>query len=99
MNRMRSFVRLFFLLASLLPTVLSSRKALAEQTWTEVRSPHFRVITNGSSRDGRAVANEFEQMRYVFALRFKNENIQSGPPLTIVAARDEATLRSLDPVG
>ena len=96
---MRSSVRLFFLLASLLPTVLSSREALAEQTWTEVQSQHFRVITNGSSRDGRAVANEFEQMRYVFALRFKNENIQSGPPLTIIAARDEATLRNLDPAG
>ena len=69
---MRFSVRLLALLATFLPAVLSFREAFAEQTWTEVRSPHFRVITNGSSRDGRAVANEFEQMRYVFALRFKN---------------------------
>jgi hypothetical protein len=96
---MRFPVRLLVLLATLLPAVLSSREAFAEQTWTEIRSPHFRVITNGNSRDGRAVANEFEQMRYVFTLRFENENIQSGPPLTIVAVRDEATFRSLDSSG
>ena len=68
-----------------------------QQTWTEVRSPHFRVITDGSGKDGRTVANEFEQMRYVFALRFKNPNVEAGPPLTIVAARDVGTYRSLDP--
>jgi tetratricopeptide (TPR) repeat protein len=95
---MRSSVRLF-LLTFFLPVFLYSAHALAEQTWTEIRSPHFRVLTNGSGRDGRAVANEFEQMRYVFALRFKNENIQSGPPLTIVAAHDETTFRNLDPGG
>jgi hypothetical protein len=99
MNPMRFSVRLFVLLAPLLPSLLSSRDALAEQTWTEVRSPHFRVITNGSSRDGRAVANEFEQMRYVFTQRFQNENIQSGPPLTIVAARDQSTFLTLSPSG
>jgi hypothetical protein len=96
---MRASALRCLVLISLLPTLLYTKHAIGEQTWTEVRSPHFRVLTNGSSRDGRAVANEFEQMRYVFTLRFKNENIQSGPPLTIVAARDEATFRSLDPAG
>jgi tetratricopeptide (TPR) repeat protein len=93
---MRSSVRLS-LLAFFLPIFLYSGNALGEQPWAEVRSPHFRVLTNGSSKDGRAVANEFEQMRSVFALRFKDDNIQSGPPLTIIATRDEATFRSLYP--
>jgi tetratricopeptide (TPR) repeat protein len=97
MKPMRFSVRLLALLASLLPAVLSSREAFAEQTWTEIRSPHFRVITNGSSKDGRTVANEFEQMRYVFTLCFKDDNIQSGSPLTIIATRDDATFRSLNP--
>jgi len=35
--------------------------------WTEVRSPHFVVFTDGSAGDGRRVAREFEQMRGVFA--------------------------------
>jgi hypothetical protein len=60
-----------------------------------VRSPHFRVITDGSRKDARTVANEFEQMRYVFALRFKNSNIESGPPLTIVAVRHEVVFSSM----
>jgi tetratricopeptide (TPR) repeat protein len=94
---MRSSALRCLLLASFLPPFLSAHNAIGEQTWTEVRSPHFRVVTDGSGNDARKVANEFEQMRYVFSLRFKNPNIESGPPLTIVAARDEGTYRSLDP--
>jgi tetratricopeptide (TPR) repeat protein len=69
----------------------------AEQTWTEVRSPHFRVLTDGSEKDGRRVANQFEQMRFVFAQRFKDDRLESGAPLTIVAARDANTFKALDP--
>jgi tetratricopeptide (TPR) repeat protein len=75
-----------------------TRIASAEQTWREVKSPHFRVLTDGSSNQGRMVANEFEQMRHVFALRFNNDEIESGAPLTIVAARDIGTLRELEPL-
>ena len=71
--------------------------ARGEQTWTEVTSPHFRVLTDGSGRDGRKVAHEFEQMRYVFALRFNNAKIETGAPLTIIAARDGSTFHTLEP--
>ena len=94
---MRSPVRRPLLLVSLLPILLSTTNLIAEQTWTEVRSPHFRVITDGSGKDARNVAEEFEQMRYVFNSRFNNSNFQSGPPLTIVAARNETTYRTIDP--
>ncbi len=72
--------------------------ALAEQAWIEIRSPHFRVLTDASTGDGRAVANGFEQMRHVFVARFGNEEeVQFGPPLTIVAAQAEGTFRALRP--
>ncbi len=71
---------------------------MADQTWTEVRSPHFRVITDGSGKDARTVANEFEQMRHVFATTFQKTNIESGAPLTIIAPRDEGTYRKIDPL-
>jgi tetratricopeptide (TPR) repeat protein len=77
--------------------VLHLSAAHAEETWTEVRSPHFRVITNGPGSDGRKVANEFEQMRRVFVQRFNDENLESGPPLTIIAAFDGDTFKDLDP--
>ncbi len=64
------------------------------QTWREVRSPNFRVVTDGSERDGRAVAKEFEQMHGVFASRFRKATLESGAPLTIFAVR-EAGLKEL----
>jgi tetratricopeptide (TPR) repeat protein len=72
-------------------------KAEAEATWTEVRSPHFRVLTDGSAQQGRDVAAEFEQMRHVFVLQFNDQNIGAGAPLTIVAARDTSTFKMLEP--
>ena len=85
------------LLALLLTLFLALDPARAESTWTEIRSPHFRVLTDASGRDGRMVANEFEQIRHVFVLRFNKEQIGSGAPLTIVAARDSETFRRLEP--
>ncbi len=42
--------------------------AAAEKPWIEVRSPHFRVLTNGELRTTPGMWRcEFEQMRYVFA--------------------------------
>ena len=70
--------------------------AFATTRWIEVRSPHFRVLSDGSSNDARAAAFQFEQMRYVFESRFPGFQLESGAPLTIVAARDEQTAKDLD---
>jgi hypothetical protein len=39
----------------------------ADKEWAEVRSPHFRVITDGSEKDARRVAREFEQIRFAMS--------------------------------
>ena len=72
--------------------------ARAEETWIEVRSPHFRVLTDGTAGDARKVAYEFEQIRHVFVLRFNNEDVGSGAPLTIVAARNGGTVSQIAPL-
>ncbi len=77
--------------------LLATGAAAADKPWVEVRSPHFRVLTNGSLGDGRHVAHEFEEMRYVFAARFPTFRLESGAPLLIFAPRDEDTARSLEP--
>jgi len=69
----------------------------AEKPWTEIRSPHFRVLTNGSAADGRKVLYEFEQLRYVFSNCFGNARLESGAPLLIFATRDEETAKKLEP--
>jgi Tfp pilus assembly protein PilF len=83
-----SFVFLLFVCAG---------TAAGRTKWVEVQSPHFRVITNGTQSDGRGVALKLEQLRYVFASHFPNLRLDSGAPLIVFAARDEATARSLLP--
>jgi tetratricopeptide (TPR) repeat protein len=68
-----------------------------EKPWTEVRSPNFRVLTNGSAGDGRRVAHEFEQMRAVFALAFPKMRLETGAPLVIFAPRDESSMKAMAP--
>ncbi len=71
---------------------------LADQKpWTEVQSPHFRVLTNGNAADGRRVAREFEQMREVFASGFPEMKLETGTPLLIFAPRDENCMTTMLP--
>jgi tetratricopeptide (TPR) repeat protein len=68
-----------------------------EKGWIEVRSPNFRVLTNGSVGQGRRVTREFEQMHAVFAIGFPKMRFDSGAPLVILAPRDEFNMKSLAP--
>jgi hypothetical protein len=90
--------RLSLLTACLLSVCVPLLSA-SEKPWMEVRSPRFRVLTNGSTGEGRKVAHEFEQLRHVFSTRFPNARLHSGAPLLILAARDDGTAKNLDPAG
>ena len=68
-----------------------------DKGWTEVKSPHFRVITDGSEGDGREIAARFEKMRAVFASQFPGFLLEAPAPLLILGARDEVTMKSLYP--
>jgi tetratricopeptide (TPR) repeat protein len=84
---------LWFALASLSPGLCLA----AEKPWMEVRSPHFRVLTDGREKDARRVAREFEQMRSVFAVRFPTFRLDTAAPLLIFAVRDEESAKNLFP--
>ena len=83
--------------ALLLLSVIPLSSHAAEKPWTEVRSPNFRVLTNGSANDGRRVAREFEQMRTVFAMAFAKMRLETGAPLLIFAPRDEYAMKAMAP--
>lgn len=68
-----------------------------EKPWLEVDSPHFCVLTNGNVSDARHVADEFEQLRYVFATEFPSFRLESGAPLVVFAAKDELTAKTFEP--
>lgn len=87
----------FPLLVTLLSFSLCGVTRAADKPWVEVRSPHYRILTNGSPADARHVAHEFEQMRYVFTRLNPHLRIDSGSPMLIFAVRDENTAKSLEP--
>ncbi len=94
---MRLFLAVLLAFVSAICPVLTL-PALAEERWTEVSSPHFRVLTDGSVADGRKVAVEFEEMRYVLHWRFPEARLDPNKPFLIVAARTESTAARLLPL-
>jgi tetratricopeptide (TPR) repeat protein len=66
--------------------------------WVEVRSPDFIVITNGSEKQARKVAYQFESFRSVLRTFFNVKGSATDPPMTIIAAKDEESLKPLEPV-
>jgi tetratricopeptide (TPR) repeat protein len=77
------------------PFVLSANGG--EKPWTEVKSTNFRVLTDGTASDGRRLAREFEQMRAVCALGLPKMRLESGAILTILAPRDDFSMKGLAP--
>src|ERR1700692_4423747 len=86
----------FIALISVLAFSLAAVSA-ADKPFTEVRSPNFRVLTNGSEHEARRIALEFEQMRAVFAVGFPNMRLTTGAPLLIFALQTENDIKSLAP--
>ncbi len=85
------------LLAAALAILCSAPASASEKELTEVRSPNFRVLTDGSEGQGRRVAREFEEMRAVFAIGFPNMRLSGGAPLLIFAVQDENAMKAVAP--
>jgi len=88
--------RLLFLFVTITSGTAICR-AENKSDWVEVRSPNFVVVTDGGERQGRILAYQFEMIRAVFQYDFKQKDGSGEPPLTILAAKDEATMRALLP--
>jgi Tfp pilus assembly protein PilF len=71
--------------------------AASEKEWAEVRSQHFRVITDGSEKDARRVAREFEQIRFAMSGVYPKLRLESGAPLLVICPRDESSMKTLAP--
>lgn len=66
------------------------------ESWVEVRSPNFRVVSNGGEKKAEQVAVQFETIRAVFrqAMPFA---AHPSPLITVLAAKDEKSLSQLLP--
>src|SRR5580700_3255109 len=87
--------RLALLLLSLAAAPASARDR--PENWLEVRSQHFTVVTNANEKSGRRIADQFERMRSVFHVAFPQLSIDSGPPIIVLAIKDERDFRALEP--
>ena len=87
----------FIAFLSALALLFAVASFAGEKPFTEVRSPNFRVLTNGSEHDARRIALEFEQMRAVFAVGFPNMRLTTGAPLLIFAVQTENDMKMLAP--
>src|SRR6202049_165210 len=85
-----------FLLLPILAAALAPARDKVE-TWIEVRSPHFTVVTNSNEKQGRRVADQFERMRSVFHVAFPKLQIDPGSPFFVLVIRDEKDFKALEP--
>src|ERR1700722_8586763 len=78
------------------PALVSTAGAQAD-SWLEVSTPHFRVISNASEKDARHTAIQFERMRSVFARVFPDANIDTATPMVVLALQDKRNFQALEP--
>lgn len=71
--------------------------AAKHETWFEVRSPNFVVVSNAGEKQARKTAMQFEQIRALFRQYLTVAKDQPSPVITILAAKDEGTMRELLP--
>ena len=65
--------------------------------WIEVRSAHFVVSTNAGEKEGRRIADQFEQIRALFHAAFANLRVDPAQPVLILAAKNDNTMKMLLP--
>jgi hypothetical protein len=87
--------------APLVPVILLSvvcaRPADAADTWVQVSSPNFSVISNAGEKRSREVAWQFEQIRAAMLALWPWMKGDLDRPVFVVAAKDENTMKLLAP--
>lgn len=68
------------------------------QQWTEVRSPHFTLITDSGEKRGREVALRFEQLHDSFGVILQKVKVNTPIPVTIIAVRSNKELSPYAPL-
>jgi tetratricopeptide (TPR) repeat protein len=66
-------------------------------SWLQVTSPHFVVATNGTEKQGRRIADQFERMRSVFHVAFPKMQVDPDVPIVVLAIKDDKTFKALEP--
>ena len=79
--------------------VFSSSPGFAEHrdTWIQVRSPHFTVLSNAGENEGRKTALQFEEIRALFLHLYPTLRVDAGKPTIVFAIKNEDSLKLFIP--
>src|SRR5271165_4671 len=94
-RRTRNLLIPFFVLALL---VVAQTAIAGDAPWIEVKTEHFRVMTDAGEKNGLEVATNFEKMRAAYGLLFGREKINETVPLQIIAFRNTKEFRQYSPI-
>ncbi|MGA9979503.1 MAG: DUF1570 domain-containing protein [Candidatus Sulfotelmatobacter sp.] len=83
------------LVATLCSAVVAPARDKPE-SWVQVRSPHFIVVSNSNEKQARHVADQFERMRSVFH-KLLPKLQDPSTPIVVLAIKDEKDFRALEP--
>ena len=67
------------------------------ESWLELRSPHFTVVTDTGEKQARHIADQFEHMRWVFQTLFPKANVDPAVPMVVIAVKDRKEFQALEP--
>ncbi|MBS1841858.1 MAG: hypothetical protein JSS69_07910 [Acidobacteria bacterium] len=87
----------FMVLFCVVCMFLASVPAMAADNWVEVKCPHFTVVGNSGEKDLRKICDQFELFRAMFHSSFPGLQFETGTPIEIIAAKNEATMKELLP--
>ena len=69
-----------------------------QEIWTEVQTPHFVVASNDGETTARRVADQFEQIRFLYSKALNQKlRLDPGTPILIFAVENERALSQLMP--
>ncbi len=90
---MRRAVSILFLFA----VTLSASARDGASHWSELRSPHFVVLTDTNEKQAHRVASQLERMRSVFHILFPTASDSAGSPVIVLALKDKKDFQALEP--
>jgi len=74
-----------------------SGTADAAETWLEVKTPNFTVVSNAGEGTAQKTAGEFEQVRSAYAKLWPWAHLAQGRATVVLALKDDGTLKRWAP--
>lgn len=90
--------RLSLTAAALAALILAGPAGAGEARWTEVRTPHFQVVTDARAGDARRTALRLERFRAVVAQLFPDAPGDDATPVTVLLFRNGRSMRPFLPL-